>query len=289
MISCTKEEDTTVEPKLIFRFRFDSTQERLNNTGQPSVLPEGHAAQSPLMNSMSAHYIELAPNSGTVLGGGTIIYRAEETTSGGDSAINFDKSVLAGNNEVFYAISLKDVAPGEYEWLRLSLAYQNYTIQYHIDTTIGDTLHIDQDFTGTLASFIGYNTYISSYQINTQTIELNENKKQGYWGFESTINYEEFSKVDTVFGQAAPGATTVVNPLFATSPVPVGSCVVTGAFAGNRLIITGNETKNIIVEVAVSTNKSFEWNDIIKNGRWEPTKGEAVVDMGVRGIIPKVL
>lgn len=288
-ISCTKQTDAVVEPKLIFRFRFDSTQERLNNSGQPSVIPDGHAAQSPVMNNMGAHYIELAPNSTTALGNGTIIYRADETALGGDSAIYFDKAVTAANNQVFYAISLKDVAPGDYEWLRLSLAYQNYTVQFHVDTTVNDTTHIDQSFAGTIASFIGYNTYISSYTINTQVIELNENKKQGYWGFESTISYNGFSRLETLFGQSAAGSTTVVNPLFATSPVPAGSCVVTGAFANGKLTITGNETKNIIVEVAVSTNKSFEWQELIKNGQWEPTKGEAVVDMGVRGIIPTVL
>ncbi|MFT3749243.1 MAG: hypothetical protein QM768_13040 [Agriterribacter sp.] len=286
VISCIKEEETATEPKLIFRFRFDSTQQRLDNTGQPSNLPDDHGAQSPVINKMSAHYIELSPSNTTAFGKGAIIYKAEETTSGGDSAIYFDKSVLAGNNEVFYAISIKDVAPGEYEWLRLSLAYQNYIIQYHVDENIGDTLHIDQDFSGTLASFIGYNTYITSYQINSQVISINENRKQGYWGFESNISYEDFSKVDTLFGQAA--ATTVVNPIFATSPVPAGSGVVTGAFAGSKLTITGKETENIIIEVTVSTNKSFEWLEVVKNGKWEPAKGEIVVDMGVRGIIPTV-
>ncbi|OJY81259.1 MAG: hypothetical protein BGP13_14705 [Sphingobacteriales bacterium 40-81] len=286
VISCTKEEETATEPKLILRFRFDSTQQRLDNTGQLSTLPDDHGAQSPVMNKMSAHYIELASSNTTALGKGTIIYKAEETTLGGDTAIYFDKSVLAGNNEVFYAIALKDVAPGEYEWLRLSLAYQHYTIQYHVDENIGDTLHIDQDFSGTLASFIGYNTYITSYQINSQVISINENRSQGYWGFESNISYEDFSKVDTIFGQAP--AITVVNPLFATSPVPAGSCVVTGAFAGSKLTITGKETENIIIEVAVSTNKSFEWQEVVKNGKWDPAKGETVVDMGVRGIIPTV-
>ncbi|MFT3949020.1 MAG: hypothetical protein QM763_18795 [Agriterribacter sp.] len=286
IISCTKEDEAAVEPKLIFRFRFDSTQQRLDNTGQPSTLPDEHGAQSPVMNKMSAHYIELVPSNTTALDDGAIIYKADETTLGGDTAIYFDKSVPAGNNEVFYAISLKDVTPGEYEWLRVSLAYQNYTIQYHVDTTIGDTLHIDQDFSGTLASFIGYNTYITSYQINSQVISVNENHKQGYWGFESNISYGGFSKVDTLFGQTA--ATTVVNPIYTTSPVPAGSSVVTGAFAGGKLTITGKETKNIIIEVAVSTNKSFEWQEVVKNGKWEPAKGETVVDMGVRGIIPTV-
>jgi hypothetical protein len=62
LFSCTKEPVTTpAGAKLIFIFEFDSTQVRLNNIGQPSAMPAGHAGQSPRFNSMSAHYIELAP------------------------------------------------------------------------------------------------------------------------------------------------------------------------------------------------------------------------------------
>jgi len=78
----------------------------------------------------------------------------------------------------------------------------------------------------------------------------------------------------------------VVNPLFATSPIPAGSCLATGAFAGGNLHITGNETKDIVVTVSLSTNKSFEWVEVVNDSKWEPTKGEYIVDMGVRGLIP---
>jgi len=54
------------------------------------------------------------------------------------------------------------------------------------------------------------------------------------------------------------------------------------------LTITGNESGDIVIEVSFSTNKSFEWQDIIADGRWEPSKGEQVVDMGIRGLIPTV-
>lgn len=287
-VSCTKNNDAAVEPKLIFRFRFDSTQARLNNVGEASVIPAGNAALSPVFNKMSAHYVELAPGASTALGAGAVIYKAPETDAGGETAINFDKSVLAGNNEVFYAISLKKVPAGEYEWLRLSLAYQNYAIKYHIDTTINDTITVNQDFDGTIASFIGYNTYINSYQVRTQSIAVNENRKQGYWGFETEISGDGFNEIITRTGQAPEGATTVVNPLFNTSPIPAGSCVVTAAFLPGKLTITGNETANIIVEVSLSTNKSFEWKEIVENGLWDPLKGEPVVDMGIRGMIPTV-
>lgn len=89
-------------------------------------------------------------------------------------------------------------------------------------------------------------------------------------------------------GQAPAGATTVVNPLFNTSPIPAGSCVVTAAFANGKLKITGSETKDIVVECSFSTNKSVEWKDLNPNGKWEPLKGETLVDMGIRGLIPTI-
>jgi hypothetical protein len=109
------------------------------------------------------------------------------------------------------------------------------------------------------------------------------NKKQGYWGFESTF----YSQLVADTGSAA--GTTVPNPIDATSPIPPGSCVVTGAFANAPLVITGNETEDIIIDVSLSINKSFEWVDIYANGLWEPLKGEYVVDMGLRGMIPTVV
>jgi len=54
------------------------------------------------------------------------------------------------------------------------------------------------------------------------------------------------------------------------------------------LNITGNETQDIIIRVSLSTNKSFEWVDGNGNGKWEPNKGEQIVDMGLRGMIPYI-
>ena len=64
LVSCTKEDaDPPVEdptdggPRLILKFRFDSTQVRLNNLGGASTVPAGRGAQSPRFNRMSAHYV----------------------------------------------------------------------------------------------------------------------------------------------------------------------------------------------------------------------------------------
>jgi hypothetical protein len=82
-----------------------------------------------------------------------------------------------------------------------------------------------------------------------------------------------------------------VNPLAATSPIPVGSCVVTGKFL-TPLVITGKETKDISVTLSFSVNKSLEWKDNNANGQLDwyydqsKNKNEAIVDMGLRGLIP---
>jgi hypothetical protein len=53
------------------------------------------------------------------------------------------------------------------------------------------------------------------------------------------------------------------------------------------MVITGNETDDIVVEVSLSTNDSFEWIDN-GDGIYEPEVGDVVIDMGVRGMIPTV-
>ncbi len=285
--SCKKEKGNSTSPNLVLKFKFDPTQPRLNNVGQPQAMPAGHAGQSPVFNKMSAHYVELAPTALTALGAGAVLYRAGETTAGGANAIDFDKSKFAGNNETFFTMPLNTIAPGDYEWLRISLAYQNYDVKYFIDTVIAGTT-IQQEFPGTVASFIGFNTYIKNYTIKNQNVAVNANKKQGYWGFETTANIGGVSYPYSATGQAPDGATTVVNPLFATSPIPAGSCAVTAAFTPGKLKITGTETNDIVIEVSLSVNNSFEWTEVVPDGKWAPGKGESVVDMGIRGMIPKI-
>src|SRR6185437_9723165 len=123
---------------------------------------------------------------------------------------------------------------------------------------------------------------------------VNAAKQQGYWSFESapigtyTVPY--------IKGQAPQGATTVVNPLFSTSAVPPGSCLVTGQFVAadgttvTPLTITGHETSDIVITVSMSTNNSFEWvkHSSPPDNYIYPLSGDTVVDMGVRGMVPKL-
>src|SRR5204862_4143491 len=99
---------------------------------------------------------------------------------------------------------------------------------------------------------IGFNSYIKSYSLKTDTILVNGNRKQGYWGLESSGTVAGTPLTLKTSGQAPEGATTVVNPIFASSPIPSGSCVVTAAFKPGKLVITGKETQDVVVEVSLS-------------------------------------
>jgi len=270
--------------KLIFKFKFDSTQVRLDQFGSPSTVnTASNAAYSPVFNGMSAHYIELSSTDLTQVGQGKVLFKAAETTCGGTTAITFCQSTVVKDGDVFFSTPITAALAGTYKWLRVSLAYQNYDIKVKT-TSAGIT-------DGTIASFVGYNTYVTKYKMKsavmTPTTGGTGNHLQGYWGF--------YTKVFTVdyFADGQAPQTTVVNPN-PNSPIPAGSCLVTGAFVTNAnptfltpLVITGNETQDIIITVSLSTNKSFEWNELTHDGYFQPEIGEKPVDMGIRGMIPK--
>ena len=283
LLSCSKDEvtikttetpSTTTEPQLIFKFYFDSTQARLDNFGNPSSIPVGNSAQSPTFNQLSFHSLELAPDSNTAVGFGTIVYKGIETTAGGSNAVAFDQAIITTDGAIAYSKALSQITPGTYNWMRSSLAYQNYDINF-----LSSGLHL----TGTLSSFVGFNNYITNYTINTQSVVVNSNKLQGYWGFETEVLGTYYLSE----GQSA--GTTVPNPIASSSPINPGSCVVTGGFP-TPLTITGNETSDITVNISLSTNNSFEWKDINGDGFFEPSDGinpgDTVVDMGLRGLFP---
>lgn len=283
-------------PYLIFKFKFDSTQTRLNNLGAVQATPPStNEACSPKFNKMSAHYIEMAQNDFTQVGGGKVLYIANSTecvsaSSTFTNAIVHCQSKVVRENQTFFAIPLSQVGAGSYKWLRISLAYQNYDIPF-LTTSTGSITQW-----GTVASFVGYNTYISQYKVKNVYITPSAatggpgSHLQGYWGFETIVSSVTF----TADGQPTGGATTTVpNPLSGTSPIPPGSCLVTGEFYNtgtsslSPLVITGSETSDIVITVSLSTNKSFEWKKVTADGYYKPEDGEFPVDMGIRGMIPK--
>lgn len=267
-VSCNS--DDTDEPMLIVKFKFDPNQARLNNLGAPVPIASGNAAQTPAFNTISSHYLEFAQTAYTQLGEGTVLYHAPETTQGGANAIDFSQSKIVSEGEVFLKIPLRSVAAGTYRYVRCSLGYQNFGISVRSNGA---------DYDGTLASFVGFNTYIGTHSIGNNFFTVDGNRAQGYWAFAlDDVPYQ-------TSGQAPAGATTVPNPLAATSAIPPGSCVVTGQFL-NDLQITGNETDDVVVTLSLSVNHSFEWHEVNADGKFEPAIGENVVDMGLRGLIP---
>ena len=175
--SCTKKDTQPDGPYLVFKFRFDPNQVRYDSFGNEATVPNGHAALSPTYHGISGHYVELIQGAWTALGAGEIVYQGEETTAGGANAVDFSKASVVGENEVFFSIPLSQVAAGTYEYVRVSVTYQNYDIRYN---ALGFN-----NLTGRLASFVGFNTYISSYQVGNMTDVVNDDKLQGYWAFES--------------------------------------------------------------------------------------------------------
>lgn len=286
LISCVKDDpdpDPTGEgPYLKFKFKFDNTQDRLGIFGQPSTIPSGNAAQHPDFNGMSAHFIELVQTNLTPYQGGEQVYMGEETTAGGDNAIDFQNAIVKDEGEVWHQISLADLDPGTYNHLRVSVAYQNYDVKYNILNVplVGDVMNQS----GTVASFVGFNTYITDLKPKNINEAVNDDKLQGYWAFETDLDspLDQYNQVTT--GQAP--NTTVVNPF--NVPIPVGSCVVGGNLS-EPLVITGDETDDVTITLSFSANNSFEWIDQNGNGDWDMDATsltvEPVVDMGLRGLI----
>jgi hypothetical protein len=287
-------EPTVTEPsnktKLVFKLKLDPNQARLDAFAQPSSVPSGNAAQNPVFNGMSAHKIELVPSALTPVNGGAIVYHGAETTAGGSNALDFNQAIVSEEGEVFFEIPVEDVTPGTYPHIRVSVSYQNYDIVYNVNNVptfpSGTTDLINEK--GTIVAFVGFNSYINNLMPKNMSTTVNANKLQGYWAFETNLS-GQYSSANAIYtGQAQ--ATTVVNPLSATTPTPPGSCLVTGSFDGNPLEITGNETEDIVVTLSFSTNNSFEWVDNNGNGAldidFSAGTVEAVVDMGLRGLKP---
>ena len=271
--------------QLNLQFKFDPTQERLDNKGDAATIPTGNAAQSPVFNTMGVHFIELAPTATTLYKGGVEIYQGAATTAGGAKAIDFQQAKIATQGEIFHNINLASLPPGTYKHVRASISFQNYDIQYNFNNVpvIGDLTNE----TGRLSSFLGYNNYITTHTPKSISTTINDDKLQGFWAFETQLkdNLSAYNKVST---GASSGTTTVVNPLWSTVPIPAGSCVITGTIEP-ALVITGDETIDKNLTLSFSVNNSFEWKDTNGNGQWDlyyegTGTSEAVVDMGLRGL-----
>lgn len=293
LIACSDDNTpNTVEPKLNITFIMDPNADRLDNFGDPISIPDGNAGQHPDFEILGLHFIGLYPDKFTPYDGGTTIFASPTTEAGGIAAINFNNELLLTETDNTLSVPLSNINSGTYEYFRSSIGFQKYNIVYNLGgaatnnsnwpTGVSDDVDID----GTVASFVGYNTYIENYTLKNQSVAVNANKPQGYFGLESNGVVAGYEFSDLSEGNAS--QTTVPNPIDATSPVPDGSCVVTGKFPV-ALVIPENPTEDINIQVIISINKSFEWEDNNGNNKYEPLLGEQVVDMGTRGVFPMVM
>ncbi|MGB1216542.1 MAG: hypothetical protein ACPG5P_01630 [Saprospiraceae bacterium] len=277
--------------KVKFKFVFDENQTRLNNIGLPATIPNGNATQTPDFHALSVHFIELAPQALTPMESGMVVHNGVRTSAGGADAVDFDQALVSGENEVFLEIPISDFTPGTYEWARTSITYQNYTIDYNvINAPFDPNICGGSEQSGTIASFLGYNTYITDTQVKNQSISVNDDKTQGFWAFETDLGgvCAQFNQVNS--GEAPAGATTVVNPFAAALNIPPNSCIIVGEF-DTPLQITGNETEDITVTLSYSIKESLEWIDNTPNGLLDidlanPANSDIIVDMGLRGLLP---
>jgi hypothetical protein len=286
LLSCKKEP----ERMLHFIIKFDPLQEKLGNNGLPASLRTDLAAQTPVINSIGFNSIELVQNDFTKFGQGVSIFSTPETTAGGAQAIDYQQVKSAKTGETLVSIPLKSIAPGTYNWIRTSVAYQNFDVIFNMLNVPFAGNFLEER--GTLASFTASNNYITAYKVWDKTDSIKANKKQGYWCFETKLSpaYKPYNKMFN--GQSATGTITSPNPLLQTAPTPLDYTILTGRFE-KPLSISGSETEDVTVTLTFSNNKSFEWEETInRNGKWDfnlqPVPGqpsvERIMDMGLRSL-----
>ena len=293
LLSCN--DDTTsnqTTPMLNITFIMDADADRLDNFGNPVSVSSGNAGQNPDFETLGIHFIGLYPDKFTSYENGTTVFLSPTTEEGGIAAIDFESELFLTETDNELSVPLSDINSGTYEYFRSSIGFQKYDITYNLSGASSNNpnwpsgISDDIDVDGTLASFLGYNTFIKDYMLKNQSVEVNANKLQGYFGLESNGEIVGFQFNELTEGDAP--QTTVPNPIDATSPIPNGSCVVTGKFP-EALTIPENPIEDINIQVIISINNSFEWKDNNGNGKYEPLLGEQVVDMGTRGVFPSII
>lgn len=280
--SCSDNESSepnVTNSNLIFKIKFNSSQERLDSFGQIADIPNGNAAQSPNISLTSIHYIELVPNENTQFGEGEIVYRGAETDAAGETAIDFDNAIIVGNNEIFKTIPIETINTNNYSYIRIMATYQKGTFDFlHPDGTIVE---------GEYNLFLGNKTFFSELQADGCGVinNFNTNSDYGYCHFGVPESPSDPGICGITIIQ---GDITEVNPINASSSVPENHGVITGVFE-NGLNISGNEPDDIVITLSLSTNNSMEWSETIDNGFYESYhQDENFVDCGFRGLIPFV-
>lgn len=251
--------------------------------GFPDTVAAGNAAQNPDMKGFAIQRVELAEDALTAYDAGQVIYLGPTTTLGGAEAYDFAAEVISDGSTPFLTVDMSTIAPGTYHYIRTSVSYLLFDVVFNLLNVpfMGNVTGQK----GRLASFVGENTYITTVSPISLSVTVNANKLQGFWVFETDLS-GPMANYNTIHSGDAPGI-TVVNPISSTSPVPAGSCVVTGELIP-PLVVKSPQLDDVHILLSYSVNNSYEWNDnMVVNGEWDVDVAgitEQIVDMGVRGL-----
>ena len=269
LVSCEKEDEPgdffggeTSDPMLIIRFKFDETEQTSRKQG--STLP-GNAAQTPDYNSIAADFIQFTTTKDTASKSGIVAYQSPKTTMGGSEAIDFGLTRVVEENRVFVALPIKKLKTGNYRYVNVSIAFQNYKIKIRNNAA---------DYDGTMAGFTGFNTYIDTYEIGNNIFPVNANKTDGYWAFAlDDFPYQAKGQItDNIISNSGNDAGLTKSRL------------ITGKFTSD-LVITGKETSNIEVTLTLPVAHTFQWKEVIFDGKFEPSIGEQIINLGANDVV----
>ena len=90
------------------------------------------------------------------------------------------------------------------------------------------------NLTRRLLQLCGFHAIHKDFEIDGKVVEVKENKKQGFWAFNSIAGLQTGQTIRIL---------QLPNPLSTTSPIPPGSCVVTGNF-NTPEVIQGDESED---------------------------------------------
>ncbi|MEO8085643.1 MAG: hypothetical protein ABI763_02420 [Bacteroidota bacterium] len=256
--SCDRNENEVPDKKfpeetnLRIVIEFDSTQERLDNNGEPAPIAMGHQAQSTNFNSIYIKAIKfLKDSSGGYDSGADIYYNPDLWLASNGTTI--DNSISAAN------------ALGAYNWIRVYFYQQKYQIKFKAN---------GNEYLGTLLSFLWPENDGSQYLINDSTILNDSIIPQGSY-------YLELTGLSSILHSEITTQITQPNSLHYSWPSPANLYVVTCPISPS-LVLNRPDSKTITI--SISTNKCFEWIENSDPAFFEPFNGDTIVDFGVRGI-----
>jgi len=249
---------------LNFSFKFDSLQDRLDNSGMLSSIPGNHRALSPKNPGFRIGYIELLSDPSTPAGYGVRIFGTGQVSNSFDTGYPCCQGVI-DENENFSTPYLALQDPTTFNWMRIYFTYTHFDIDYKINGS-------------------PYETSVSGFLAEKSLTYYFEIRDSVYSEYSTKINGEWYLEADTPgYGVVLHGSAFTASPniLYNTVPTPSNSCVVTCAIDPPLFF---DHPDNKTITISLSTNKSFEWIENSDPDFFEPFNGDTIYDFGIRGI-----